>query len=99
MKAQMKRRIVIEVERVQLIRKRAKTFWAHCPVCNIDSDFVSIETASRLFEMTSDELAGVLKTISCHYREDSHGKGDICLNSFLSPMNVRKSVHRIKQIP
>jgi imidazole glycerol phosphate synthase subunit HisF len=86
MKAQMKRRIVIEVERVQLIRKQAKTFWAHCPVCNIDSDFVSIETASRLFEMTSDEMAGVLKISSCHYREGSRGKGDICLNSFLSSM-------------
>ena len=98
MKAQMTKKIVVEFERVQLIRKQAKTHYVHCAGCNIDSEFVSIDVASRLFEISDEEMLRILKASNCHFRADENGKGDICLNSFLLSLKAAKDSYQIKRI-
>lgn len=50
------REIVIEYERIQLIRKRAKTELAHCGKCDQGSDFVPLLDAADLFGTTDMDL-------------------------------------------
>ena len=52
----VRREIVVELERVQLIRKRAPTVRIFCQACWRESDFVSTTDAARIFGLRSAEI-------------------------------------------
>ena len=78
------REIVIEYERIQLIRKRARTELANCLECGGDTDFVTLTSAAELFDRTEDEIFQFIQQNRCHYRADDADKIQLCLTSLLA---------------
>lgn len=79
------REIVVEYERIQLIRKKARTELRYCTDCGQHADFVIAERASQLFEISTDDLYQFVRQNNCH----SNANGEICLTSLLATFNRR----------
>ena len=77
------REVVIEYERIQFIRKRAKTDSFYCERCGTVADFVRVAYAAALFEMDVDNIIAFANGNGCHYREE-YGDVSLCLSSFLA---------------
>ena len=65
---------------------------SHCAGCATETDFVSIDVASDLFEMKASEMLDVLKIGNCHLRADTKGNGLICLNSLIQSMKAEEGL-------
>lgn len=92
-----RREIVIEYERIQLIRKRAKTESELCPRCNAIADFVRVADAASLFEIKVDDIISFANRNGCHYRYT----GDqirLCLPSLLKCFRTKAISNEIKLI-
>ena len=50
------RQLIIEFERVQRVRKHARTHLRYCETCSRNSEFISVAQAAELFELPEDEL-------------------------------------------
>jgi len=94
MTVQRQREIVIEFEKVQLIRKRAKTTLRQCPGCNGEADFVELRAAAELFDTADGDLAAFVASNAVHHDTDI----DICIPSLLAVMHARTNGHEIKLI-
>lgn len=88
------REIVIEYERIQLIRKKARTELMHCEACGRDADFVAPETAAKLFEIHIDDLLAFISGNNCHHR--AAGKTLVCVNSLLATIRTRSLDQQLK---
>lgn len=84
------REIVIEFEKVQLIRKRAKTTLGHCERCNAEADFVGMRLAADLFGITVGDLTQFVVNNAVHYANDGSCTA-ICIPSMLGIMHERLS--------
>jgi len=82
------REIVIEIERIQLIRKRAKTTLQLCTECETPSDFVGLSEAVRLFEIEKNDLMNFIERNDCHFMEDGFEDKQICLTALLDRMRA-----------
>lgn len=82
------REIVIEFEKVQLIRKRARTTLTHCVSCNANADFVGIAAAAELFGISVGDLTEFVVNSSVHHA-GSQGKTAICVASLLGIMQQK----------
>ena len=89
MTTKRQREIVIEFEKVQLIRKRASTTLEHCDRCNASSDFVDIATAAHLFGVTVQDLAQFVAGTSVHWKSTKPGI-TICVPSLLETMKQKQ---------
>lgn len=98
MKMQKHREIVIEFERVQLIRKRAKTHLIDCRECRREVDFVTLREAATLFGTSVEQLFEFIKINNCHYEIDAGGEIFICLVSLLAQMKAKTNISQIKLI-
>lgn len=85
MTAKRQREIVIEFEKVQLIRKRAKTTLRHCAGCGAEADFVKLGAAARIFDTRNGDLAAFVASNAVHMDADI----DICIPSLLAVMHAR----------
>jgi hypothetical protein len=86
------REIVIEIERVQMIRKRAKTQLQHCSGCGTEADVVSHVEAAALFETAPGNLFQFIKQNDCHYHVSYDGKTYLCVVSLLERMTRQKDI-------
>lgn len=86
MNALRKREIVIEIERVRTIRKRAQTTLVECPKCQAAADVLSLTDASGLFEVPPEELFEFVKRSACHYRILADDQVELCVPSLLAGM-------------
>lgn len=82
------RELIIEIERIQLIRKRAKTRLYFCDGCRGDSDHVALKQAARLFETPDEHLFSFIHKNDCHFKADAIGEIHICLTALLSSMKA-----------
>ena len=98
MKIQKQREIVIEFERVQFIRKRAKTHLINCRECRRETDFVSLREAASLFGTSVEQLFEFIKINNSHYEIDANGEIFICLISLLAQMKAKTNISQIKLI-
>ncbi|CAN5335575.1 hypothetical protein BH10ACI1_BH10ACI1_16180 [soil metagenome] len=98
MKIQKLREIVIEFERIQLIRKRAKTHLINCRKCRRETDFVSLREAATLFGANIEQLFQFIKANHSHYEIDAGGEIFICLVSLLARMKAKTNISQIKLI-
>ena len=98
MKIQKAREIIIEFERVQLVRKKAKTHLIFCRNCGREVDFVSLREASSLFGTTAENLLQFIKINYSHFETGADGEIYLCLVSFLACMKQKTNVSRIKMI-
>ena len=88
------REIVIEFEKVQLIRKRAKTTLAFCNGCGGEADFVELKAAAELFDTADGDLAAFVAANAVHMETDA----DICIPSLLAVMHERTNGREVKLI-
>lgn len=92
------REIVIEFEKVQMIRKRAKTIYTYCRRCGGEKDFVGVRTAAGLFGITIDELSAFASAYAVHIAAvGTDGRG-ICVASLLEVMHSKQSGNAPKLI-
>jgi hypothetical protein len=96
MKIQRQRELIIEFERVQLVRKKAKTHLIFCKSCGRDADFVSLREASTLFGTQIENLFRFIKINNSHYETNTDGEIYICLVSFLACMKSKTNISQIK---
>ena len=90
------REVVIEIERIQLVRKRAKTNVHYCEKCGGESDFVGLDDAARLFEVERTQLFNFIQRNGSHFIDDISGEKQICLASLLERMRTIGSGKKLK---
>ena len=98
MKIQRQREIVIEFERIQLVRKKARTHLLLCRQCRRETDFVSLTEASALFGTNPLQLFAFVKTNRSHFETGADGEIFICLISLLACMKSKTNISQIKMI-
>ncbi len=87
------REIFIEIERVQIIRKRTATKLEFCTKCQDYVDFISLVKATEIFETDGEVLKRFINATGSHFRANAVGEIDICLQTLLLKMNEEK--HRL----
>lgn len=85
------REIVIELEKVKLVRKRAKVSLQNCSGCGRESDFIGLTAAAILFEITEDAIRSFLNTNSVHYFQPSECDKHICVESMLRVLQQQQT--------
>lgn len=98
MKIQKQRELIIEFERVQLVRKKAKTHLVFCRNCGREVDFISLREASSLFSTPAENLLHFVKINHSHFETGANGEIYICLVSFLSAMKAKTNISQVKLI-
>lgn len=89
------REIVIEFEKVQMIRKRARTIYTFCRSCGSEKDFVGVRAAAALFGITIDELSSFVSANAVHLAAIGPNGNGICVASLLEVMQTMRSTKRI----
>lgn len=89
MKTQKLREIIIEYERVQIIRKRAKTSFEFCAECRSNADFISFVEAATLFNTEAVLLYKFIEDTGSHFQTRTGREIYVCLNSLLAKMKER----------
>ena len=98
MPTKRQREIVIEYERILLIRRRAKTDREHCKFCRADVDLVSITAAAEIFETPEVELFRFMQINRCHFTAEKGETVRICIPSLLACLKTRALNRHIKRI-
>jgi hypothetical protein len=93
----MKREIIIEIEHVKRIRKRAPSQLRFCADCGSDADFISLTHAVELFERDQGELTNFLRVNGCHTQADK-AETQICLAALLIAIETVSNNSKIRWI-
>jgi hypothetical protein len=86
------REIVIEFEKIQLIRKRARTEVRHCSGCKAASDTVSHTEAAELFETEPAKLFEFIRQNDCHHDTGHNGKTYLCVPSLIERLQQQNNI-------
>ncbi|HEY8563751.1 MAG TPA: hypothetical protein VIL74_25455 [Pyrinomonadaceae bacterium] len=98
MKIQKKREIVLEFERVQIVRKKARTHIVFCRKCGREVDFLALAEAAALFTTPTENLLRFIRVNNSHFETCADGAIQICLVSFLTAMKAKTNLSPIKLI-
>ena len=90
------REVVLEIEQVKIIRKRAKTTLRYCRGCKATTDFISVQNAADLFSTTAAGLFEFTQSCTCHYRVEQDQNILLCLTDLLSAMSSRMRTGSVK---
>ena len=83
------REIVIEFEKLQLVRKRAMTEVRFCERCQAQADFIALPTAANLFEIEAERLFPFVHS-------DAGADPLICLNALVKVLRSSNADPRVK---
>lgn len=92
------REIVLEVERIQVVRRRSKSWLMFCERCAGNVDFMSAEQAALLFGTNLPDLFLFVKEYDSHFTVNTGGEYLICINSLVNSMNAQTNKLQIKMI-
>jgi hypothetical protein len=98
MKVSPQREVILEIERVTLVRKRARTTVELCRDCRKSTDFIPLIRAAELFCITPTELLDFTRSNHCHFTVGREGEIYLCLVDLLSAMSKRITKGSIKLI-
>jgi len=98
MEIQKRREIVIEFERVQIVRKKAETHLVFCRQCGREVDFVPLREAALLFTTPPESLLRFVRISNSHFEAGANGEILICLVALLARMKARTNGSQIKMI-
>ena len=90
------REVVLEIEHVKVIRKRAKTSLSFCLECGKTTDFISVTCAAKLFSTTPSELFEFTQSYVCHFRVGDEQKILLCLTDLLAAMSKKMKKGTVK---
>ncbi len=98
MKVQKQRELIIEFERVQVVRKKVKTHLLLCRDCGREVDFIGLREASSLFTTPTENLLQFIKINHSHFETGADGEIYVCLISFLAYMKRNTGLSGIKML-
>ena len=90
--------VVLEIERVQVIRKKCKAYSGFCANCRTEANFVELAQTARLFEIHITDLFRFIQTSGGHYTNNPGEEIFLCVNSFLECLRNHKNNSKIKMI-
>lgn len=90
------REVVLEIEQVKVIRRRAKTSLRSCRECGGTRDFITLPEAAELFSTTPAALFEFSQSSVCHYRFENGCELFLCLTDLLAAMSGRMKKGTIK---
>jgi len=96
MEGSQHREVVLEIEHIKVVRKRAKTKLAHCRDCSETTDFITLTRAAELFSTTASDLFEFTQSYSCHFRVEDGQDIYLCLRNLLSAMSKRMRTGTVK---
>ena len=96
MEGSQHREVVLEIENIKVIRKRAKTKLATCRECNKMTDFITVVRAAELFSTTPSELFEFTQSHGCHFRAENGQDINLCLTDLLTAMSKRMRTGTVK---
>lgn len=82
-----KRNFVVEIERLQIVRKTSESCLLICAECRSEGDFISLRQAASIFDTNAEQLFEFIKTNFSHYKTQERGEVFICLTSFIAVIN------------
>ena len=86
-----RREVVVEYERREIVRRKARTIYAYCSGCGTLSDLIGIAAAAELFQITVEQLLAFAADKKCHIAAAADGAGTICLNDLTSQLKAERS--------
>ena len=89
MTTKRQREIVIEFEKIQLIRKRARTRLEYCEGCGTEADLIEMRVAAELFDTNITDLTEFVVKNSVHYSKEGAAIV-ICIPSLLATMHEKQ---------
>jgi hypothetical protein len=89
MELSKRREVVLEIECVRTFRKRAVTRLMLCPDCRLETDFLGLAEAARLFDTPVGTLVEFVDSHRCHRASTSDGEVFICLIALLAAMKTK----------
>jgi hypothetical protein len=98
MKVSPQREVILEIERVTLMRKRTKTTVEWCRECRKETDFIPLVKVAALFGIGPEELLEFVRSNNCHFTVGRDGEIGLCLVALLSAMSKRIKAGSIKLI-
>ena len=96
MEGSQHREVVLEIEHIKVVRKRAKTKLARCRECRRTTDFITLERAAELFSTTATELFEFTQSYGCHFRVENGQDITLCLTDLLTAMSKRMITGTVK---
>jgi hypothetical protein len=90
--------LILEIERVQLIRKKCRTVIEFCEQCQVETNFVTLTEAASLFSVQTNNLLNFIQITACHSAENSAGEFLICVNSLLGNIKTRQNNGSLKMV-
>jgi hypothetical protein len=92
------REVIVEIERLQVIRQRAQTSLIFCENCQTVGDFIDAEKASEIFKTPKLTLISFVRTNGGHGKGIDGNTPMICLSSLLLLMKNRSESKKTKQL-
>lgn len=77
------RQLVIELERVQTVRRRVPTIRGYCTECRAASDLVDLSDLARLFEVSLADAVLQMRRRRIHMQHQVAGSIVVCAESLL----------------
>jgi len=96
MEGSQHREVVLEIEHVKVVRKRAKTKLALCSECRKTTDFITLARAAELFSITPSDLFEFTQSHGCHFRVEDGQDIMLCLTDLLTAMSKRMRTGTVK---
>lgn len=90
--------VVLEIEKIQLFRKKCRAHLRFCRDCQKTTDFISLAEAASLFDVHLPVLYQFIQKNAGHYTSDSTGSIFVCVYSFLVCVNEKTKNSKIKMI-
>lgn len=79
---------MLEVERVQKVRRRIEAWSEYCRECARSVEFVDLADLARMFEISMAEATRQLRRRLVHIRPDSEETVAVCAESLLQTWNA-----------
>ncbi len=90
--------VVLEIERMQLVRRKCRAHPGFCGKCKGEADFIPLTEAASLFEINSARLFRFVQTNDSHYTNDLSGDIFLCVRSFLACVNAKTNGSKLKMM-
>ena len=96
MEGSQHREVVLEIEHIKVVRKRAKTKLAICGECKKTTDFITLPRAAELFSINRSDLFEFIQSSGCHFRVENGQDIMLCLTDLLTAMSKRMRTGTVK---
>ena len=91
-----RREVILEIEHLKVVRKRAKSSLLFCRDCGRTTDFISLTQAADLFAVTPGELFEFSRSNLCHVRFEQRRKVFLCLADLLNAMSNKLKKGKVR---